>query len=280
MTELKKPWYYLEGEDKKVVKAVTWRAMRVNTSFQFEKMQAIPFLHAMVPVIETYYKDAPLEKKIEAYKREWELFNITPQLAPFLGGITAAMEKEASRNPDYDAASINAVKASLMGPLSGIGDSLFWGSLKVIATGIAVPFAQLGSLLGPVLYFLIYNIPSSLIRHILPIIGFKQGSSFLANASKSGTIAKITKYANIIGLMTLGAMVTTTVNVKFALTFTAANNVSFALQDVIDSIAPAILPMALTLYCMNIMKKKNVQPFTIILFMIVIAILGSLVGIL
>jgi fructoselysine and glucoselysine-specific PTS system IID component len=48
------------------------------------------------------------------------------------------MEEENQRNPEFNEESINAIKTSLMGPLAGIGDSIFWGSLKVIAAGMGI----------------------------------------------------------------------------------------------------------------------------------------------
>ena len=76
------------------------------------------------------------------------LFNTTPHLSTFIFGLSIAMEEENQRNPEFNEESINAIKTSLMGPLAGIGDSIFWGSLKVIAAGMGIYFAQQGSLLA------------------------------------------------------------------------------------------------------------------------------------
>ena len=192
--------FHLEPEDKKMINSVTWRTMIGSGTYQYEKMQGLTFLYAMVPVIERYYKKK--EDKVEAYKRHWEIWNTTPQMAGLATGLAASMEKQASEDPNYDTKSINAVKASLMGPLASIGDSVFWGTLKIIATGIGVSFAAAGSILGPILYFLIYNIPATFVRHILPVIGFKSGENFLKKASENGTIPLLTQYASMIGLMT------------------------------------------------------------------------------
>ena len=59
------------------------------------------------------------------------------------------MEESNARNEDFDTSSINNVKVALMGPLAGIGDSMFWGTLRVIATGIGTSLAMQGSILGP-----------------------------------------------------------------------------------------------------------------------------------
>ena len=71
---------YLNPEDKKMINSVAWRMMVGSAPYQYEKMQALSFLYAMVPVVKRYYKDDK-EKRIEAYKRHWELWNTTPQVA-------------------------------------------------------------------------------------------------------------------------------------------------------------------------------------------------------
>ncbi len=48
-------------------------------------------------------------------------------------GISGAMEEENAKNKEFDANSINAVKSSLMGPVSGIGDS-FSGNIKAYSS--------------------------------------------------------------------------------------------------------------------------------------------------
>ncbi len=44
-----------------------------------------------------------------------------------------------------DASSIDNVKASLMRPLAGIGGALFWGTLRLIATGIGTSHGAEGN---------------------------------------------------------------------------------------------------------------------------------------
>ena len=75
-------------------------------------------------------------------------FNATMHINNFIMGLVASMEKQNSEDENFDASSITAVKASLMGPLSGIGDSFFWGILRVIAAGIGISLASTGSPLG------------------------------------------------------------------------------------------------------------------------------------
>lgn len=266
MTNTKENILTVKPEDKKMMNSVIWRSMTAMGGYQWEKQQALAFLYTMIPVINRYYKNP--KDRIEAYKRHWELFNTTPQVVGFITGVATSMEKEAAENPDYDVISINAVKVSLMGPLAGIGDSIFWGSLKVIATGIAVSFGLAGSILGPLLYFIVFNIPSTLARHLLPVIGYNMGTSFLQDAEENGIMQFLTKAATIVGLMTVGGMTYLNISTKFAYQF-SMNGSEFYLQSILDGIAPGILPLSLVLGCMYLLKKKNVSPVVLIVILLV-----------
>lgn len=267
----------LDRDDKKVIRKVMLRSMRGTSGFQYEKFMGLTFLNAMIPAIEAYYPDR--DKRIEALKRHWTMFNITPQLGGFITGIATAMEKEASLNDDYDVSTINAIKVSLMGPLSGIGDSIFWGSLKTIATGIGLSFALKGNILGPILFLLIINVPSFIFKVWLPKIGFTLGGSALKKASDSGIMAFITKYCSIIGLATVGTMACSMVTINLKYSF-KMNGVETNIQELFDSIIPKILPILLVLFCAYLLKKKNVKPVVLLIGIIVCAILLSFLGVL
>ncbi len=273
--EKKNNLLYLEPEDDKMIRKVAWRSMIGAGSYNYENMQALVFLYAMIPVIKRYYQKT--EERIEAYKRHFTLFNVTPALFGFVSGLAASMEKIASQDKNYDVSSINAIKSSLMGPLSGIGDSIFWGALKVVATGVGVSFAAQGSILGPVLYFLINFIPGMMAKLLLPRISFKMGTEFFTSMEKSGTISLVTKLCNVVGLMTIGAMATSMVKMNLAWEMNLSGNI-LNLQSVIDSILPQALPVGLTLLMFKYLKK-DVKPMTLMCILIIVGIVSSYFGI-
>ena len=81
----------------------------------------------MIPIIEKLYKDKP-EEKAAALQRHLEFFNTTPHMVTLILGISTAMEEENALDENFDTSSINSVKAGLMGPLAGIGDSFYVGN--------------------------------------------------------------------------------------------------------------------------------------------------------
>lgn len=155
--------------EKKQLKSVFWRSFALQGAFNYERMQNVGYMYAMLPVIKKLYRNK--EDQAAAITRHLEIFNTTPAVVPTIMGISAAMEEENANNPAFDVQSINAVKASLMGPLAGIGDSIFWGTVRIIAAGIGVSIAKDGNLFGPLLFLVLYNLPNILVR----IFGLKLG---------------------------------------------------------------------------------------------------------
>lgn len=266
----------INAEDKKLTRQLFWRSFALEGSFNFEKMQALGFAWAMFPVIKKFHKTK--EEQVEALKRHTAFFNITPYIVTFLLGLAASMEKEYAENKDMDPSLINAIKVSLMGPLSGIGDSFFWGTFRVIASGVGISLAQQGNVLGPILFLLIFNIPHFLVRYLCASWGYSLGSKFIQTSYENGLINHMTKIATVVGLTTVGAMIATMVS--FSVGFkTKIGEMDFILQDIFDQIMPNILPLALTLIIFWLIKK-GVKPNYVIIGVFAFGLIGTFIGIL
>ena len=173
------------------INKVFWRSFTVNASFNYERLQKL-------------YPD---KKELgEALQRHAEFFNTTPMLCPFIFGITAAMEEENATQEDFDPNTINSVKAGLMGPLAGIGDSVFWGTLRPLAGGIACSLALTGNLFAPFLFLLLFNIPNVLVRYFGCHWGYNSGMKALNRFEELGLTEKIFTAAAIIGLLVIGGI--------------------------------------------------------------------------
>lgn len=265
----------IDKSDKKVLNHVFWRTLTLSVNYNYERMQAFGFVYAMIPAIRAYYKDT--QQQIDALKRHFELFNTTPSIGGFITGLATSMEKEAAIDPDFDKSSINAIKVSLMGPLAGIGDSIFWGSLRVISLGVGISMAAQGSLLGLFVHLLLFNVPAHLVRYYGTMSGFGLGSSFIKKATENGLVDAITKGATTVGLMTVGAMTCILVNFKLDKAFHISGQ-ELNLQEILDGIVPNILPILLTFLCYKAVTK-NVKPITIMLVMMVVSIAAKMIGV-
>ena len=247
----------LSREDKKMINSICWRSLNAHCSRvggQARQM-AIGFLWQIMPALNRYYKDQP-EKKKEALYRHVQFCNVSNAIYPFLAGLVASMEKENSEVDDFDTSSIVAIKAALMGPLAGIGDSLLFSVVRVIAAGIGISVALQGSILGPILFFLIYNGCTMALRFSLGYVGFISGSSFITNMYQNGTLKILTKCAGILGLIMVGAMTASTVKFTTAISIPIPGGEAVALQSSLDTLFLGLIPLLLTFGCKKLLDKN------------------------
>lgn len=254
---------------KKTMRRLFWRSCQLDVSWNYERQQNLGYSYAMTPVVEELHKDNPKKKK-SALKRGLEFMAITPHISTLLMGINAAMEEENANNPDFDENAINSVKTSLMGPLAGIGDSLIPGTLRIIAAGIAISFAMNGSILAPILYMLIFNVPAFVLRYFGLKYGYKFGTSFLTTVEKNGIMDKVSYAASIVGLMVIGGMVASQIWLDLPI-MVGSGEFATPLTDYFDQIMPCLIPLG----CfggMYYLLGKKVKTTTILIALIVVCV--------
>ncbi len=253
---------------------VFWRSLTMEYSWNYERQAHLGFCYSIIPVLSKFYTGKDLTN---ALKRHMEFFNTTPHISTFILGITSAMEEENARKASFDTASINGIKASLMGPLAGIGDSFFWGTLRLIATGIGTSFALKGNILGPILFLLVFNVPHLLLRYIANNLGYKLGTDLLTKLEQSGAMNMLTYGATVVGLMVIGAMTQAMIEIDIPLKIGSGES-AMTITDVLSEIAPGLLPLA-AFGIVFYLLKKGAKPVPILLGITVVSILGSLIGI-
>ncbi|MFR0555169.1 PTS system mannose/fructose/sorbose family transporter subunit IID [Loigolactobacillus coryniformis subsp. coryniformis] len=264
-------------EDRKMLNSIFWRSFTVFASRAgATKAHAPGFMYSIMPAIKRYYKTN--DEQREAMMRHTTWYNITQNVGTFVMGLVASMEKKNSEEKDFDPDSIVALKTSLMGPLSGIGDSIFWGVLRVIAAGVGISLAAQGSILGPILFLLIYNIPSIATRYYLTYMGFTLGSTFIEDIYASGSMKLLTKAASTLGLIMIGSMTASMVQFKTVLSIPIKGGKPIELQTYLDQLFTGIVPLGLTLLCYWLLSKK-VNVNWILLGVLIVAILFGLLGI-
>jgi len=262
--------------DKKTFTRTVFRSLALQGCFNFERMQAIGFCFTLLPVLRKLYPTK--EEMSEALKRHVGFFNTSPQFSTFIFGIVIAMEEQNKNQDDFDAASINAIKAALMGPLAGIGDSFFWGTIRIIAAGIGTGLALEGNFLGVIIFILMFNIPHYILRFAGLKIGYERGMTFIQKVYQEGIIEKLTAAAKTLGTFVVGAMIASMVRLSTPLVF-EFNGAETVIQDMFDDILPGMLPLALTFFVYYLVKK-GFKMTSIMLGLMAFGIVGVLVGIL
>jgi PTS system mannose-specific IID component len=265
----------LSKEEKKDINTLFWRQMTVMAEMTYIRMQGPGFGWSLMPLLKKIYKDDE-KAYYEALQRNMMYFNTNPAFVPFIQGIVYSMEKENAKKPiENFNESVNGLKIGLMGPLAGLGDSFFTGTLRVIAAGVGMGMAMSGNILGPILFLLIYNIPFYFVRYYGAVVGYKLGSSYIQEATQSGVLKSITKGCSLLGMMMIGAM--TYLNVPFKLTVVhELAGAKLDLQAVLDSIMKGILPLTMVLVSLVLLKKGKSANWLLIALLIFSVIAGGL----
>ena len=288
---------------------IWWRSTFLQGSWNYERMQNLGWAYALIPAIKKLYTSK--EDQAAALERHLEFFNTHPYIMAPIMGVTLALEEERANGAEIDDTAIQGVKIGMMGPLAGVGDPVFWFTVRPILGALGASLAMAGNIMGPILFFVLWNAIRMAFLWYTQELGYKAGSEITKDLS-GGIIQKITKGASILGMFILAVLVERWVSITFAvnlpatqlskgayiefpkgnvtgtelqgilgdvasglsLTATKANT----LQSQLDSLIPGLMGLLLTFLCMWLLKKK-VSPITIIIALFIVGIAARFFGI-
>lgn len=288
--------------------SVALRSTFLQGSWNYERMQNGGWCFSMIPAIKKLYTTK--EEQSAALKRHMEFFNTHPYVASPVLGVTLALEEDRANGAPVDDAAIQGVKVGMMGPLAGVGDPVFWFTVRPILGALGASLAMGGSLLGPILFFVLWNVIRFAFMWYTQEFGYKVGTKITEDLS-GGLLQKITKGASILGMFVLGGLVDRWVSINFTpvvskVTLSEGAYIDWAslpagtegiqtalnqyasglalspekittLQDNLNSLIPGFAGLLLTLLCCWLLKK-NVSPIIIIVALFVIGIVAHVIG--
>lgn len=245
--------------------------------YNFEIMQGLGFCHAMCPVIRRLYPD-DADKRREALERHLVYYNTENNWGAAIAGMTASMEEERANGAAISDATINSIKAALMGPLAGIGDTVTQSLVKTIVLGISCDLALGGNTFGPILFVVGMSAYALILSNRAYFLGYYSGKASIMKMLSGGRVHQLTEALSALGMMVLGALVASSIAVSTPLTITAGET-GVVLQDVLNAILPGILPLAAFLGTYKLVNM-GWKPVKIILTLFIIGFVGSAIGIL
>lgn len=288
---------------------VWWRSTFLQGSWNYERMQNLGWAYALIPAIKKLYTSK--EDRAAALERHLEFFNTHPYVAAPIIGVTLALEEKRANGAEIDDTAIQGVKIGMMGPLAGVGDPVFWFTVRPILGALGASLAMAGNIVGPLLFFFGWNIIRMAFLWYTQELGYKAGSEIAKDLS-GGIIQKITKGASILGMFILAVLVERWVSITFTVNLPAtqlsegayiefpkgnvtgtelqgilgdvASGLSLTstqtntLQGQLDSLIPGLMGLLLTFFCMWLLKKK-VSPITIIIGLFIVGIIARFFGI-
>lgn len=307
-TEAKPGEVHLTVADRR---AVCNRHQYLQGSWNYERMQNGGWCFAMIPAIKKLYPKK--EDQIAALKRHLEFYNTHPYVSAPVIGVTLAMEEERANGAPIEDQAIQGVKVGMMGPLAGVGDPVFWFTVRPILGALGASLALGGSIVGPLLFFIAWNVIRLAFLWYSQEFGYKVGTDISKDLS-GGLLGRVTEGASILGMFIIGALVQRWVSISFApvvsntpldskfyihwnklpagykgiqsafdqyfnkhLSLTPTKVTT--LQQNLDSLIPGLAAVGLTLLICKLLKKK-VSPIVIILCLFAVGILGRVIRLL
>ena len=291
--------------------SVAWRHQFLQGSWNYERMQNGGWCYSIIPAIKKLYPNK--EDKVAALKRHMEFYNTHPYVSAPVMGVTLALEEERANGAEINDTAIQGVKVGMMGPLAGVGDPVFWFTLRPILGALGASLALSGNIIGPLIFFFAWNIIRIAFLWYTQEFGYKVGTSIAQDLS-GGLLGKITQGASILGMFIIGSLVQRWVSITFTPVVSTVTQSKGAyivwnslpsgvdgiksaleqfaslgsnglnvekvttLQQNLDQLIPGLSALLLTLLCCWLLKKK-VSPIVIIVALFIIGILARLGGI-
>ncbi|MCF1684248.1 PTS system mannose/fructose/sorbose family transporter subunit IID [Tetragenococcus halophilus] len=263
---------------KKQIKKSFWRwTFFSHSNYNYERMQASGFLYAMLPVLNNLYEGESEELK-NSYTRHLEFFNTEPHFGGIIGGLTIAMEEQKANGAPITGDAINSIKTGLMGPLAGIGDTLWQATLVPILLSIAVSIGAEGNLFGPVFYIVAMFAIMLGIAYNLWLQGYNYGKEGIQKLMGGDLLKKVMLGAKIMGALIIGALTANYVELGTPFVFEYGDLELNIQEDILDQLLKGMLPLAVTMLSLYLLNKK-VKSTSVLLVLIVISAVGAIFGI-
>ena len=251
------------------------RAYFLQNGFNYGNYQGLGYANILYPALKKIYKDDEQGFQ-DALSSNVEFFNSNPHFLPFITSMQLVMLDNGSKPEDA-----RSIKLALMGPLAGIGDSLAQFCLAPLLATIGSSLAQDGLIGGPLLFFLGMNIILLAIKLFTGMYGYKLGTSIIDTLSEK--MAQISSIASMIGVTVISGLAVSFVKIKvgiqYVTTIDGAEKI-VSIQEMLDKIAPSLLPALFTIFVFYLIKKKKWTTYKLIGLTLVLGILGSVLGIL
>ncbi|MCI1880695.1 MAG: PTS N-acetylgalactosamine transporter subunit IID [Sporolactobacillus sp.] len=248
------------------------RSIFNQTAFNYERMQSAGWLYSMLPGLKKIYQKDKAGLS-QAMKDNLEFMNTNNNTAPFLMAMLLSLEEHGEKR-----STINGLRVALFGPLAGIGDAIFWFTILPIVAGVTASFCKQGSLIGPIVFFLVY-VGIFFLRIFWARLGYFTGTKAITKIRENSAI--IARAAGILGVTVIGGLIATYVDIQLVAKFTVTAGHSISLQkDFLDKIFPNILPLGYTFLMYWFLKAKNTNPVILIAATFIFAIVFSYLGVL
>lgn len=272
------------SEEKKTLSKKTVRKAYLDWMFwnlsvqNFERMEGPAIVKMLADAREELYPGDPEAQK-EMLERHSIFFNTEPFLGCIVPGIVLGMEHEMAQGGDVQPEFINSIKTALMGPFAGIGDSLLPGTLCPILLSIALGLCGNGEIIGPLFYIIVFLGIMIPLSWFLFSYGVKTGANAAELVLSGGIKDKVTKAAETVGLIVVGAVTASYTHVNIGLVYTSGD-LSVDIASILNSLLPGLSVLIVSFVAYWLMVKKKWTVNKMMLLFLIIAVVGYVTTIL
>ncbi|KRK40118.1 PTS system mannose/fructose/sorbose family transporter subunit IID [Loigolactobacillus bifermentans] len=246
-----------------------------HANYNYERLQATGVIHALSPVFKHLYGNDEAQMK-EALQRHMQFFNTEPHFGGAILGMTIAMEEEKANGAPITSETINGLKTGLMGPLAGIGDTLWQGTLIPILLSFTIGFASKGNILmGPVLFAVLHLAIIWGIGYWSWMQGYNLGKEGIAKVLQGSLLPTVMTFAQSMGPIVIGALSATFVKVSSPLKFHLGKSMMKVQSGILDKLVLGLLPLLITLLAYYLLKRKF-KPTTVLLILVIVGLVGGI----
>ena len=169
-----------------------------------------------------------------------------------------------------------------MGPLAGMGDTIWQGVVIPILLAICIDLTRSGNgnIWGAVIYAVVIIVAAYALSYWNFMFGYKAGSEAIMDFLEKGILNKLIKGASIMGCMVMGGLVVNYVTAKCGIQIPSSTTTYNIQENFLDAICPNILPLGMTMLIYYLMSKRRWSSVKIIGLIIVIGVVGGVTGIL
>lgn len=261
---------------KKDVLKVYWKwTFFSHSNYNYERLQGSGVLQSMSHLPEKLYPGDEAQKKA-FMKRHMSFYNTEPHVGGIVNGMAVAMEEERANGAELTDEAINSVKTGLMGPMAGIGDTLWQGTLQPILLAVGISIASAGSVMGAGVFAVLMFPIMTAIGYFMFMKGYSTGKSGVEAIMGGGKMKQVIAAASIMGATVLGSLTANYVTARSSLVISVGET-NLALQtDVLDQLLLGAVPLGITMLTFYMLKVKQMKSTQV---MGALALLGAVLGI-
>lgn len=256
--------------DKKITRKDLWKVnwrwlFGSQISWNYERMMSTGYLFSMLPIIEKLFGDDKDQMR-EMMKTENQFYNTAASMGQFILGLDIAIQEQEGIKAK---GIIPGLKTGLMGPMAGIGDSM-WGVIwGTIWGSIACAFAIKGSPVGMFLWILANILVYMPFRFYTIFTAYDQGTKLVT--TMKDRLNAMTHAATLLGVMVVGALIPTVVKANIPFIY-QQGKMKIVAQDMIDQIMPFLVPALLVGLVYWLLGKKKMNSNRVIWLMLLLSI--------